>query len=787
VNWLDVVRREIRRGIEAYHRRLIALVSRDGKAAARAATEVLRVFGEEFGEARGVYMYQPEYSDAQQRLGVVTGRKVPRIVLEPRPYKDTNKLLGTTQDFAVLDLYNDLKPNDVGRLGGVVRGGGIYVLMLPPLDLWRTYLTKFQTTLLVPQFGPESVRHRLKERFWRKLTSAEGAVVIDVDSGSVIWDGGSEAPRYEEPRIEVPEKSIIPRKIYRLCRTQDQVEVLRQVESMYEKPRGRKRVVVVIADRGRGKSAALGLALAGIAHRLRRAKPMVRLVVTAMEESNVETLVEFFQRGLKAMGYPKPERIEGDGYFTLKVKNIFLDYVTPYHAAARENADIVAVDEAASIPLPILYQLHERFDRLIFASTIHGYEGAGRGFSLRFLRHLREHRETDVSVVEMHTPIRYAPNDPVEKWLFDTFLLDAEPAKVEPSDLELVKRREFLYLTEEEIVNDEDRLRQFFGIYVQAHYRNEPDDLGMMLDAPHHTVRALALSNGKILVAVELAFEGALSDRDVEDSMRGIKLPGNIIPDRYLKYWRDAGFGKLAGWRIVRIATHPELQGMGLGSEMLRRLAEEAEASGMDYLGVGFGVHPRLLKFWIVNGFVPIHISPERNPVSGEYSVLLIKPISGAARRYVEKASAEFRRRLLMSLMGPYSDLEPDSARLLLEDWGIGVGISMPLSPGQLTRMVAYGWGPMTYENVSDAYFQLAVTYFASPSSERPPLPREAEYALIAKVLQARPWKSAANALGVTRNELMLLMRELGKALTHFYANVGDVPLFVIGVVEARR
>ncbi len=41
--------------------------------------------------------------------------------IDYRPYKDTDKLLGITVDFAVLDLVNDLKPNDVGRLGGIVR------------------------------------------------------------------------------------------------------------------------------------------------------------------------------------------------------------------------------------------------------------------------------------------------------------------------------------------------------------------------------------------------------------------------------------------------------------------------------------------------------------------------------------------------------------------------------------------------------------------------------------------------------------------------------------------
>lgn len=111
-------------------------------------------------------------------------------------------------------------------------------------------------------------------------------------------------------------------------------------------------------------------------------------------------------------------------------------------------------------------------------------------------------------------------------------------------------------------------------------------------------------------------------------------------------------FAKLrGGWRIIRIATHPELQDRGgLGTEMLRRIEEEArERGGIDWVGVGFGVNAKLLNFWIKNGYMPVHISPERNPISGEYSVLLVKPISekagGDAAIYANK---EFRLRYLI-------------------------------------------------------------------------------------------------------------------------------------------
>ncbi|ABL88600.1 tRNA(Met)-cytidine N(4)-acetyltransferase [Pyrobaculum islandicum DSM 4184] len=784
----DIAKAEVEKARAARHRRLFVLVGTDDKKLAEAAAEVLRGFEAAGGGGSGLYMFQPEFADANKRMNyfrdAVAGSS---LEVDFRPYKDTPKILGTTQDFAVLDLVNDLKPNDVGRLGGVVRGGGVYIFLVPPLDVWKRYITKFQSTLLVPQFTPNDIRHRLKERFWRSLYSHSGVVIFDVDRGILLKSSGIETVEtYELKKPEPPEKAVLPLKIYRLAATQDQVEVLKLFETLYQKPK-RKQALVIIADRGRGKSAALGLGLAGIGHKLRKAKSRVQIVVSAMEYTNLETLLEFAIKGLEALGYKPGVEREGGEIRAIKAKGIFIDVVTPYMLLKRENADIVAVDEAAAVPLPVLYAVHKKFDRLVFATTIHGYEGAGRGFSIRFLKYLKESKDTDVYLYEMEEPIRYGRGDPVEQWLFDAFLLNAEPAKVEPQDLDYVRRREVVYLREEDVMKDEEVFRQFFGIYVQAHYRNEPDDLGMLLDAPHHTARALALPNAKVVVSVELAFEGALDDLSIDQALRGLKLPGNIIPDRFLKYWRLPEFAKLKGWRIVRIATHPELQDMGLGTLMLQKLEEEARQLGMDWIGVGFGVYDKLLKFWVRNGYVPIHLSPERNPSSGEYSVLLVKPLNEKAEAYVKYANVEFRRRLIHSLMGPYGDLLPTEVLLLLEDWGWEIDGAFALSKNQLDRAIAYAYGPMTYENVTDAVYMLATQYFYSPKARRPTLPEPALKILVSKVLQAKPWKEAAEVAGVRRGDLMLILREVVKILLfYYYGGEFEVPLFVVGTVRGK-
>uniref|UniRef100_A0A7C3SLM5 tRNA(Met) cytidine acetyltransferase n=1 Tax=Thermofilum pendens TaxID=2269 RepID=A0A7C3SLM5_THEPE len=128
---------------------------------------------------------------------------------------------------------------------------------------------------------------------------------------------------------------------------------------------------------------------------------------------------------------------------------------------------------------------------------------------------------------------------------------------------------------------------------------------------------------------------------------------GNIIPDRLIKHYKVLEFGELRGFRIVRIATHPAVVRRGLGSLALKMVEEEARELGLDWVGAGFGVTEELLRFWVRNGFVPVHMSPEKNPVSGEYSVLVVKPLSERAKRFCGAFSPESSERSFSAAWRP--------------------------------------------------------------------------------------------------------------------------------------
>jgi N-acetyltransferase 10 len=66
-----------------------------------------------------------------------------------------------------------------------------------------------------------------------------------------------------------------------------------------------------------------------------------------------------------------------------------IQYVHPTDAHKLGQAELVVIDEAAAIPLPLVKAMLGPY--LVFmASTINGYEGTGRSLSLKLLDQLRQ-------------------------------------------------------------------------------------------------------------------------------------------------------------------------------------------------------------------------------------------------------------------------------------------------------------------------------------------------------------------------------------------------------------
>ena len=123
--------------------------------------------------------------------------------------------------------------------------------------------------------------------------------------------------------------------------------------------------------------------------------------MTSPSPENLKTLFEFLFKGFDALGYQ--EHLD----FTLVQStnpefnkaivrvNIFrehrqtVQYIHPADAARLAQAELLVIDEAAAIPLPLVKALLGPY--LVFlASTINVHEGTGRSLSLKLIKQLRE-------------------------------------------------------------------------------------------------------------------------------------------------------------------------------------------------------------------------------------------------------------------------------------------------------------------------------------------------------------------------------------------------------------
>ncbi|MCW3131517.1 MAG: tRNA(Met) cytidine acetyltransferase TmcA [Candidatus Methanospirare jalkutatii] len=658
-------------------------------------------------------------------------------------FADSERLLGETYASLILDLTEGFHPNDLGIIVETIAAGGMILAVAPPLDAWSSLRGKWHEELVSEPFSLSQVVPRFYRRFAKRTLAAEGIIIYDFDEKKLVkryeFEGkeaqkdASEALEASKEEIKIPEERKIKKKLYKLCATQDQVEFLRLMERFFERKKARK-AVILTADRGRGKTAVLGIVTPFLISRMYAVlKRPVRIILVAPSPAAVQTFFVFLRKALIRQGMKFKSKETAEGLTTVvSTKYARVEYVIPRRALVeKELADIIIVDEAAAIDVSVLRKITEGSTYTIFSSTIHGYEGAGRGFSVRFLKYLEADADVELEKMHMEEPIRYGKGDPIEKWLNDVLLLDAKPAELSDADIRAVSSGEMKFEQLDKDALSEQILREFFGIYVLAHYRNRPSDVTILLDMPNHFAFRVSV-NGKTICSLHIAVEGGLSSEMIAKMKSGFKPRGQMIPDLMLKHYWMEDFPKLKGVRIVRIATHPALMRRGIGSFALRELLKWA--SSFDWVGAGFGVSPELLRFWLRNGFLPAHITPQRNEISGEHTVVVLK----ASNFDLEAVNAEFVRRLVEYLCDELRDLETETALGLIRSIKRKGAPKISLGDVERCRMQKYLEGFSAYEYIADIARPLVKAFYCAGGSIND---EQNERVLVAKCLQLKSWR----------------------------------------------
>ncbi len=687
-------------------------------------------------------------------------------------YKETEKILGNTFGMCILQDFEAITPNLLARTIETVEGGGLVLLLIKGMkSLKQLYTLSMDIHARYRTEAHDDVTARFNERFVLSLGSCDSCLFVDDELNVLPISGGknvkplplpdpdSEGKSTSRRELEKIKESLVDSQpvgsLVQLAKTVDQAKALLTfVDTIAEKTL--RSTVTLTAARGRGKSAALGVAIAAaIAH------GYSNIFITSPSPENLKTLFEFLFKGFDALNYLDHvdytiiQSTNPDFNKAIVRVNVHrqhrqtIQYIQPQDAYTLGQAELLVIDEAAAIPLPLVRKLMGPY--LVFmASTINGYEGTGRSLSLKLIQQLRDQsravskpstgnarpddhsngiaavngeahpRGRSLREITLSEPIRYAQGDSVEKWLNKVLCLDATlpSSKLNIQGCPHPAKCELLHVNRDTLFSfhpvSEKFLQQMIALYVASHYKNSPNDLQLMSDAPAHQLFVLVPPIDddsprlpEPLCVIQVALEGQISKQSVLNSLsRGQRADGDLIPWLVSQQFQDEEFAGLSGARIIRIATNPDYINMGYGSQALKSLIDfyegkftnlsetetavveeivrvtdaELEEStllsdnikvrdihsmpplfsklserlpqGLDYLGVSFGLTAPLHKFWKRTSFAPVYLRQTPNDLTGEHSCVMLRALSSGAsdNAWLGAFTRDFHKRFLSLL-----------------------------------------------------------------------------------------------------------------------------------------
>jgi len=515
------------------------------------------------------------------------------------------QILGSECDALIINAFSGLDADLLAAASGCIKAGGLWLLLCPPFEDWRHSANPASKKVLPYPLDAKSHKGQFLP-FWLNQLQQQNLVLIQHQqvSQTLAWPDFTAAPSVVAPYVTAEQHQAV-------------AAILHVVSGH------RRRPLVLTANRGRGKSAALGIAAAQLAAAGKH------ILLTAPSPNAADTALSHFQ------ALALPDMVHQ------------LSFV-PFDELLRSDlkADLLLVDEAAAIPTPVLQQLLQLYSRIVFATTEHGYEGTGRGFQLRFQQHLTEHCP-NWSKLHLTQPVRYQQHDPLELLIFNSLLLKQDTL-LKPV-LQPDKPVEVIRLCYADWVNHFDLLEQVFNLLSLAHYQTQVKDLVALLDNPKLSVVAL-LQERLVLACALVSEEGELDSdlaRQIYRSER--RVQGHLLAQNLAFHLAQPELATKKLWRVMRIAVNPELQRQALGSTLLQHIDTLAHQHNVDLLGTSYGVTASLLAFWHQNGYRSVRLGHSVDKASSEYSLLMIKAVK-ATQQQVDVLAQQFSQLLYHSL-----------------------------------------------------------------------------------------------------------------------------------------
>nr|WP_243750722.1 GNAT family N-acetyltransferase [Thiomicrorhabdus marina] len=543
--------------------------------------------------------------------------------------------LGSEYQHAVLDLNHGIHANSLGIISGLLQAGGILFVIAPP-D-WPEIANPLDQRFLNSPVQP----HDCEPWFYRQLANVWQEQAIWLTQSDTKWQikntldfSASEQAQQEH-----------------FSNGAATTEQNRAISKILKVAFGHsKRPLVLSADRGRGKSAALGLAAV---QALLQGKQHIAISASLPEQTRSAFSVA--QQWLQNSDDTEHLNIQKNQIsFKYQNETKLLKFYAPDALLLNKiDCDLLLIDEAAQIPTPLLTSLLQNYHRTVFSTTLHGYEGSGRGFELRFTKTLNQ-LTPDWKRLHLKQPLRWNANDPLEQAINHSLLLDAENR--------ITDEQPNLNEIEIRALKGAERmayLPQLFALLVKAHYQTSPNDLQQLLNAPNQLL--VALYQEQVVGVLLSQSEGGLRPEWLAENPN---IHGHLVPQLLNRQYAYKDALSLQSWRLMRIAIEPEWQNVGIGSQLIKAWQDSARSQQIDFISSSFGASNDLIRFWLRQNMQPLHLGCKRDKASGSYNLVVYQALNNNTES-LQQVAQQFYQQLPYLLSDELKQLPNDQLALI--------------------------------------------------------------------------------------------------------------------------
>lgn len=518
-----------------------------------------------------------------------------------------HQILGQEYPFAVYDGFSGLIPDKLAALSGIVQAGGLFILLLPDLQELENWCDP--ALELFQSFGQTSKHSYFNQRLKTAL-SADTLLHFSQQAG---W-------------INIPPINSTTGEIS-FTEQQNCIALIKKTAQ------GRaNRPLLITADRGRGKSAALGIAASQLTDK--------KILICSMQFKALHSSFKHLATELNLAYQPSNKQLAN------------MSFIAPDQLLNNlPVCDLLLIDEAAAIPVSILIKILNLYPRTVFSSTMIGYEGNGRGYVLKFKQYLKNNYK-NMRAVTLKQPLRFAKNDPLEQHINTILALNAKHQS--PT----LDKRSWCFneVQQHQLATNEALLHQIVALLALAHYQTSVNDLRHLLDATQQRLFVCQQAThiiGVCLIAIEGGFEPTLSDAVT----KGTRRPqGHLMAQSLAQLSINPTLLQQRSARVVRIAIDPQHQNEKIGTQLLNYCEQQIKQQ-CHWFGASFGANAQLVNFWQNAGFTLIKLGFHKDKATAEHSALVVKSTSNNNEPLKQLAS-QFHADFSLQLLDNFNQLD---------------------------------------------------------------------------------------------------------------------------------